>query len=211
MHKYLFLISFLLTSTVFGQSMRPKASFQVGIGLPVNLTNKVFKGIMQGLVNGSLLYNYTFKNALSVGAGVNYTYFDVNRFKVAEPLFGGIHSPAVFLKAGHERFHTSNFGTDISVKFGAAQHAISTNLNREKGIDPLLITSSYIEPIFSLIMLSDEKTAFKFNFSYAIYGFGFQPNQLGLKTNNGYDPKDFSDNSTYISFGFSYVHYFRMY
>jgi hypothetical protein len=191
--------------------MRPKGSFQVGIGLPVSLANEVFKGIMQGLVNGSILYNYTLKNSISFGAGVNYTYFNVNEFKVNEPLFGGMHTPAAFLKIGLEKFHSSNFGTDFSIKVGYAESFITTNLNRENGVDPYRVSSTYFEPIIGLILVGDEETAFKFNFSFATYGFGFRPNYLGLKSNAGYDPVDFTKVVTHISVGFSYVHYFRMY
>ncbi|MBU2018484.1 MAG: hypothetical protein KJ941_02455, partial [Bacteroidetes bacterium] len=136
--------------------------------------------------------------------------FNVNEFKVAEPLFGGMHTPAVFIKLGHEKFHSSSFGTDFSVKVGYAENIISTNLNRENGVDPYRVNSTYVEPVIGLILVSDEQTAFKFNFSFATYGFGFRPNYLGLKSNSGYNKDDFSTNVTYISVGFSYVHYFRM-
>jgi hypothetical protein len=210
LHKALTILFCLNLVLAQAQSLEPKGSVQFNVGLPINLGNEAFKGIMQGLVNGSFHYQYTLKNSISFGIGANYTYFDVNEFKVSEPLFGGMHTPAVFLKLGSEKFHTSTFGTDISVKAGIAQTVINTSANKENGVNSVLIQSSYIEPMLGLIMLSDEKFGLRFNFSYGIYGFGFTPYQLGLNSHEGFNPKEFSKVTSFFSFGFAYTHYFRM-
>lgn len=209
--KYsLLFIAICFGTMVSAQSVRPKGSLQVNLGLPINMTNKAFKGIMQGLINGSAHYQYAYRNGFGFGAGFNYSYFQINEFKIAEPVFGGMHTPAFFVRGGREKFHSPNFGTDWGLKFGYALNLVGTNLNREKGLDPLVISSTYTEPYFSLVLISDEQTAFKFNFAYAFYGFSFSPYTLGLESSSGYAVNDFRGNTTYLSVGFSYIHYFRM-
>lgn len=210
MKNYLFILMLGLGCFAHGQSLRPKGSFQVNLGLPINMTNKSFKGIMQGLINGSAHYQYSFRNGYGFGLGLNYSYFQINEFKIAEPVFGGMHTPALFVRGGREKFHSPNFGTDWGLKFGYALNMIGTNLNREKGLDPLMVESTYTEPYFALILMSDEQTAFKFNFAFAFYGFGFSPYKLGLESSSGYAVNSFRGNTTYLSVGFSYIHYFRM-
>lgn len=165
---------------------------------------------MQGLVGGSFHYQHTLRNGLSFGAGVNYTYFEVNEFKISENVFGGMHTPAGFGVIGYEKFHSSNFGTHWFLKGGYSQSLITTNLNREKGIDPVAREGVYLEPGIGLLLISDEEMAVKFSFSYSMYGFGFNPYLLGVDTNEGYDPKGFNRNTSFLTVGFSYVHYFRM-
>lgn len=210
MKNCLLIIAFCLGNLVSAQAVRPKASFQVNLGLPINMANESFKGIMSGLINGSAHYQYTLRSGYGFGFGLNYSYFQINEFKIASPAFGGMHTPAVFIRLGQEKFHTPNFGTDWGIKFGYAMNFIGTNLNRAKGIDPLMVESTYTEPYFALVLMSDEQSAFKFNFAYGFYGFSFSPYKLGFDSSIGYDPQNFKGSTSYLSVGFSYIHYFRM-
>ena len=47
----------------------PKHSFTIELGLPVGITNKAFKSIMQGLVRFSPYYQFTLKNHLILTIG----------------------------------------------------------------------------------------------------------------------------------------------
>ncbi|MFM7387640.1 MAG: hypothetical protein ACKO5L_05730, partial [Bacteroidota bacterium] len=66
-------------------------SFVIELGLPNAFVNAPFKNIMQGLVYVSPMYQYTLKSGISFGAGVHYSYFNVNQFRINQKVYGGMH------------------------------------------------------------------------------------------------------------------------
>ena len=113
-----FLVPFLANSQVFER----KHTFNIELGLPNAFSNKPFKNIMQGLVSVAPYYQFALKNNFIAGAGMRYSYFAINQFKVPSAVRGGVHSGGIFLKAGWEKFHNERFATDLSVKFGYDQN-----------------------------------------------------------------------------------------
>jgi hypothetical protein len=188
----------------------PKHSFTIELGLPVSTVNKPFKGIMQGLLNVSPYYQFTLQNHFSVGIGGHYSYFKINEFKTPQKVTGGMNSFGGFIKVGHEKFYNMRFGTDIGVKVGYTDHLFTTDTNTVRG-GPVSVMSTFVEPSVGLVLTADEFTSFRFVVSYAFYGFGFRPDQLGLTTNGGYDPADFSKVTQFVSFGFGFTYYFKQY
>lgn len=204
-----FLLFFISMNNGHAQNITPKASFHVNFGLPVSIANESFKGIMQGLVNSSAHFQYTLKNALCIGAGINFTYFSLNEFKIAETNKGGIFMPSAFLKVGHEKFHTSNFGTDVGLKMGYTMNyfksdSIMANEGRARELGSL-----YIEPNFGFMLTIDESTTIKLAIGYVVQNFGFRPSLLGLSTEGGFSPTNFDKITQYLTIGFGYTHYFK--
>ncbi len=197
-----------LNAQVFGQLVTPKHTFNVELGLPNTSSNKPFNSMMQGLVNTSLYYQYAFPSALAFGAGVRYSFFDVNEFNVPDSIRGGMHSMGAFIKVSHEKFHGERFGTDIGLKFGYTANLISTNLNRQNGVNPVYVGGAYIEPCVGLILSADEATSYRFHIGYAIQGFGFNPKQLGTNQTAGYQTSEFGKSTQYFIFGFGFTYYF---
>ena len=64
----------------FAQINDVRHTYNIELSLPNAMTNKAFEDMMQGLLNASTYYQYTFKNGLNVGAGVRYSYFTINEF-----------------------------------------------------------------------------------------------------------------------------------
>ena len=60
------------------ERIKPHHSLSMEVGLPVAMRNSTFNAYMQGMVNISPYYHYSFKNKLTVGAGINYNYFWIN-------------------------------------------------------------------------------------------------------------------------------------
>jgi hypothetical protein len=201
------LLGFASNSTA--QNIVPRSSFQVNIGLPVNSGNKSFKGIMQGLVNGSSHFQYTLENSLCFGVGINYTYFTLNEFKVKEKIKGGLQMGSLFLKVGQEKFHTSNFGTDIGLKAGYNFSIFNSDSLSSQGNSNQVSRNLYIEPQFGLMLTMDENTTIKLAVGYVIQNFGFRPSDMGLASNNGFDPSNFNKPTQYLTIGFGYTHYFK--
>ena len=77
----------ILVFTVFhsfteAQDMEIDDSFVFELGLPNGFVNAPFKNIMQGVVYVSPMYQYTLKSGILFGAGVHYSYFNINQFRI---------------------------------------------------------------------------------------------------------------------------------
>ncbi len=191
------------------QNINPRASFHANFGLPINTANESFKGIMQGLFNSSVHFQYTLENSLCFGLGVNYTYFSLNEFKIAEANKGGLLMPSGFFKIGQEKFHSSNFGTDIGVKMGYTMNLFKSDTIIANEGQLRQLGSLYFEPNFGFMLTIDENTTIKLAIGYVVQNFGFQPTRMGLASNGAYDPSKFDTATQYLTVGFGYTHYFK--
>lgn len=205
----LFAYSILFLFTSNAQSITPRASYHVNVGLPVNLTNESFKGIMQGLINVSTHYQYTMENTFCIGAGINFTYFSLNEFKISEPVSGGVFMPSAFLKLGQEKFHSQNFGTDVGLKMGYTMNYFKSDSIMALDGAPRELGCLYVEPNVGLMLLMDESTTIKLAIGYVIQNFGFRPTLMGLKSDGAYSPNGFDRITQYLTIGFGYTHYFK--
>ncbi len=192
----------------FAQINDVRHTYNIELSLPNAMTNKAYEDMMQGLVNASTYYQYTFKNGLNLGAGVRYSYFTINEFRVPEPVSGGLHSGAAFVKFGWQKFLNETLAIDAGIKAGYNQNYFLTNLNDSLGVNPLQINSIYVEPAFSLILVADERTSYRFYLGYGVQDYKFLPSMLGLSTNGGYVGDKVKSKSSYLLFGFGFSYYF---
>jgi hypothetical protein len=212
MKKYIliFLLAIFFNVTSFlSQGMESDDSFTIELGLPNSFVNKAFKSIMQGLVTVSPYYQYKLKNNLSFGAGLHYTYFAVNEFRVPSKVYGGMHTITGFVKLGHEKFWTDKIGTDFGVKLGYGQTIIATDALKENGVFYNRLNAPYVEPVAALVLVSDVASSFRFTVGYAFYGFSYRPWLIGVDSYLGYDVSELNKLSSFLTVGFGYTHYFN--
>lgn len=202
------LISLFFAGFTSAQKIEPKFTFNVELGLPASIANKPFDDIMQGLVCTSIYGQYSFPFHLHLGVGVRYSLLTINEFSVPSPVRGQMHSGATFLKIGWDKFHNDRFATDIGVKVGYAQTYFNTDLNKALGVNPRQFNAVLIEPTLGLILSADEKNSYRWSIGYCINGFGFQPNTIGLSSDEGYDVSEFPKLTQYLVVGFGYTRYF---
>jgi len=187
------------------KQIEPKHSYTITFGVPISIANKPFKSMMQGLLMFSSSYQFALKNHLYFGLGGNYTYFNVNRFKITPQINGGLHIPTVYFKFGYEKFQSERVGFDFGVKMGASQviyHSDSLD-------NYLKFNSILLEPYFSFSLTADYRSAFKWTLAYSFLQLGFTPQKMGIYQNLNYPASEFSRMTRYISVGFSYTHYFK--
>jgi hypothetical protein len=202
------LFCLLWSLRVFSQSaIVPKGTFNVDLCLPEAIGNKSFKGLMQGLVYSSLYYQYRLKNTLAFGVGVHYSLANVNVIKAPNGVTGGMHSVGPFIKISQEKFHSDRFATDFGIKAGYSYNFMNTNLNVELG-NTTPVGSVNLTPMLGFILTADAANSYRFNIGYQILGFGFSPSRLGLNTNAGFDPDNFSVVTQSLIVGFGYTKYF---
>lgn len=190
------------------EDVKPKHSYSIDIGLPVGTSNKAFQSWMDGLLNISTHYYYSLPSNFSIGAGIRYTYFRVNQFRVPEPAHGGVHGVSTFLRLGYEKFHTTRFGTDVALKVGYEQMNYTTDALRELG-KKMNFGTMFIEPSFSLILTASEFTSYRLNIAYAVQGYAFNNDRVGINSKGGYGGADFKSATQFISFGFGFTYYFK--
>ncbi|MFN5415796.1 MAG: hypothetical protein ACK5B9_01990 [Flavobacteriia bacterium] len=183
----------------------PKHSYSIDFALPVPIANKPFKGIMQGLVRFSGSYQYALKSNLSVGLGFNYTYFYINRFKITPQILGGMHLGNAYFKLAYEKYTSERVGYDVGVKIGYSRNYFHSDSLQT----PNIVQSTIVEPYAAFCLTASEKTAYKWMVSYSFLGFGFTPERIGDFVNQDYQLSEYKRVTRFLSFGFSYSHYFK--
>jgi hypothetical protein len=191
------------------QDMEIDDSFVFELGLPNGFVNAPFKNIMQGVVYVSPMYQYTLRSGLLFGAGVHYSYFNINQFRINQKISGGMHNGAAFIKLGHEKFWTPSLATDIGVKAGFAQTAFVTDTLKSMGITYNSKQSAYIEPNIGICLAADVNASFRLTIGYAFYGFGYKPWDIGINSDLGYSASELNKVSSYLIVGFGYSRYFN--
>jgi hypothetical protein len=198
-----------LQGTYTAQDMEIDDSFVFELGLPNGFVNAPFKNIMQGVVYVSPMYQYTLRSGLMFGAGVHYSYFNINQFRINQKISGGMHNGAAFIKLGHEKFWTPSLATDIGVKAGFAQTAFVTDTLKSMGITYNSKQSAYIEPNIGICLAADVNASFRLTIGYAFYGFGYKPWDIGINSDLGYSASELNKVSSYLIVGFGYSRYFN--
>ncbi len=198
-----------LQGSYTAQDMEIDDSFVFELGLPNGFVNAPFKNIMQGVVYVSPMYQYTLRSGLMFGAGVHYSYFNINQFRINQKISGGMHNGAAFIKLGHEKFWTPSLATDIGVKAGFAQTAFVTDTLKSMGITYNSKQSAYIEPNIGICLAADVNASFRLTIGYAFYGFGYKPWDIGINSDLGYSTSDLNKVSSYLIVGFGYSRYFN--
>lgn len=192
--------------------INPKHSFSLELGLPVMTSNKASQSMMMGLINFAPFYQFTLQNHLSFGAGVNYSYFRANEFKVPQKVIGGVHNVGAFVKIGHEQFHSMRFGTTAALKLGYAQSYFTTDLNRQKNNgESVAIDGVYVEPNFGLVLTAGEFISYCFVVGYAFQGYKFKTSHLGIDSQGGFSAADYNRGTQFMTFGFGFTYYFKQY
>jgi len=198
-----------LQGSYTAQDMEIDDSFVLELGLPNGFVNAPFKNIMQGVVYVSPMYQYTLRSGLMFGAGIHYSYFNINQFRINQKISGGMHNGAAFIKLGHEKFWTPSLATDIGVKAGFAQSAFVTDTLKSIGITYNSKQSAYIEPNIGICLAADVNASFRLTIGYAFYGFGFKPWDIGINSDLGYSASELNKLSSYLIVGFGYSRYFN--
>ncbi len=206
--SYILLIAGFFAFNVKAQKIQPKGTFQVELTLPGATVNQPYRDIMQGLVNSSVFYQYSFPFHLNVGAGVRYTLFTVDEFAVPSPVYGNMQTGTAFLKLGWDKFHNERFATDFGIKVGYTEGLIFTDINKTEGFNPRRFNCPSVEGALGLILTADERNAYRLVLGYGGYSYGFDPKVLGLKSDEVYNPSDYSKLSQYFFVGFGYTFYF---
>lgn len=211
--KVVFLIFVLFLSVEFSmaQKVSPKYSFNVELTLPQATVNAPFNDIMQGLVSLSTYGQYSFPFHFHIGAGLKYSLFTINEFAVPSPVYGSMQTGAAYLKLGYDKFHNDRFATDWGMKVGYSESMLKSDTLQGDGqvSNKYRVSSPFFEGTLGLILTADEQNSYRLVLGYGVMGFGFKPEMISLKSNEGYNVNNFNKLTQYFIIGFGYTYYFK--
>ncbi len=186
----------------------PKHTFNVVLGLPNSVINKPFASVMRGIVDVNPYYQYSLPNSIVFGIGLRYTHFSVNQFKVTEPMTGVLHNFGGFIKVGYEKFYSTRFAMDFSMKVGYSENFLKTTLNDKNRGGAYRFDAGFVEPTIGLILSATENSSYRFTIGYTFQGYVFKPYDLGTKMSGGWEAVEYNKASQFITFGLGYTYYF---
>jgi hypothetical protein len=197
--------------------IKPHHSVSLEVGMPVGLRNSAFSAYMQGIVNTSPYYHYSFKNKLTAGVGLNYNYFWINHVLTPDPKnLGGIHALGGYLRCGYESFHTDRYGIDFNIKLGKSHLVFDSDNNHKLPALPTL-NVYYVEPSVGFVITVDEQSSYRWVLGYGVQKYHFVPSILGFDSSaNSSSSSDkvnlfsrIAGYTHYLSIGFGYTYYFK--
>ncbi len=208
----IFGIFWLSTNFLFAQSLTPKGSLYVDVTIPTNERNRAFEQTMEGLFHGSIGYQRNVYKGLTIGAGVNYTYFTMNRFAFNSTIgTGGAHLPAVHLKLGYEKFTTDRVSLYGGLKVGYGDFiAMSDSCLLNGGNGRTQHPSLFIAPQIEVNFLTELGSSDAFNaiIGYSIYFQEYNASYLCRESFPGFIPEYSQGLLRFLNFGFGYKYYF---
>lgn len=197
--------------------IKPHHSISMEVGLPVGMRNKTFSAYMQGIVNMSPYYHYSFKNKMTAGAGLNYNYFWINHVLTPDPKnLGGIHALGGYVRFGYENFHTDRYGVDFNIKMGRSRLIFDSDNNHLLPELPTLDVY-FVEPSIGFVITADDQSSYRWVLGYTGQKYRFYPTQLGFdksanQSTNTQNLNLFSTIANYSQFltiGFGYTYYIK--
>lgn len=186
------------------QISKDKINLTIEAALPSGRSNPAFRSYLNGLVNLQPKLQYRFGDHIVAAIGPKYSYYVVSEFKVPQKMKGGAHTVGGFLELGWTDWRTESLGIEFGVKTGLAQTIFITSLTRLSGIQR--VNAMYVEPTFSLIVVSDEAVCYRWIIGYNITGYDFKPFHTGIGSDVSYTPEELNKpcQSLLVGFGFSY-------
>lgn len=188
-----------------------KGSFKVDLCLPNTVANYAFDRVHNGLGDASVYYQYNVYEGLTIGGGVRYAYFMIDQFSVSNPITGGLHFPAGYLKVGFEKFSNDRFAYEWSLNSGYMM-ALSTNDSTDAKLgEPFIDQGIFIQPKLGMYVMAEQNSAFSLMFSYTWFLNNFRPDYHAQETfpGTGMKPPDWAGVTQFFSVGFGYSYYFN--
>lgn len=171
--------------------------------LPKTIGNKSFKGLMSGLANIDLTYQYNLENGFGFGAGFSYSYYDLNGSAFQGSVTGQMEGYNPFLKIAKRKEINEKVYLELSISGG--YNVLNTNSNQCS--DVFRQDAFNIAPQLGFYMISSEFLSFGVVVSYNYFDAEFSPSNICMTSFPGIDPASSIGNSQVFSVGFGFSTY----
>ena len=201
-----------LSGALCAQYSAPKSSLYVETTIPANERNRAFENTMEGLFHGGIGYQRPVWQGLTVGAGVNYSFFKINQFSLSKKIgTGGMHIPGVHVKVGYEKFTTDRVSLYGGIRGGVSSIYVFNDSCEANLGGPFQTYVPFTELLVELNVLTEvaSQDAFNINLGYSFYFKEYNAEFLCRQNLSGL-PQEYSDGIIrFLSFGFGYKYYFE--
>lgn len=192
---------FLLFASAHAQV---RVGLDMDVGLPINLSNRAYKAISEGIADTHLKIYRVNRKGLGVAGGVHYLFNDLNPnadpnrgyylqgdFHTIGPTFG------IFYRQDGGLKFEAEYGFNTSYLF----HSLRSNYCAETAQWTSLGFNPYFKGIFSS---SSTRLFFSFFVGYNFQNYAFTHDFLCNVGLQGYSESDFQGATQYLSFGFGF-------
>ena len=171
--------------------------------LPKTLGNKSFKGLMSGLANVDLVYQYNLANGIGFGVGFSYSYYELNGTIFQGAVVGQMEGYSPFLKISKRKEVTENSYFELSASGGYIMLVTSGNqcsvAFKQEAFN--------VTPQLGFYMISSEFLSFGIIASYNYFDAEFSPANICMTSFPGIAPANSIGNSHVFSVGFGFSTY----
>lgn len=206
-----FLVLALIPNRVFSQSVSQKGALFVDVTIPTNERNKAFNRTMEGLFHGGIGYQQNVFKGLTVGLGISYTYFVINRVELNSSIGeGGTHLAGGHLRLGYERFTTDRVSLYGGIKTGYSNIVVYSDSSKVILNGPFQVGSFFLSPQMEINILTEvgSPSAFSFLIGYSWYFKEYNASFLSRQFFPGYIDELSQGYIRFLNLGFGYKHYF---
>ena len=196
---------FFSSASIYSQEKVPgeHAVIMSNFKLPKTLGNNSFKGLMSGLANIDLIYQYNLANGIGFGLGFSYSYYELNGSAFQGSVVGQMEGYNPFLKISKRKEMNENSYVELSVSGG--YNMLNTSGNQCSGI--FKQEAFNVAPQLGFYMVSSEFLSFGIVVSYNYFDAEFSPANICMTSFPGIDPANSIGNSHVFSIGFGFSTY----
>lgn len=181
-----------------------KASIRGAFKLPNAMANNTFKKVLNGVSNIELSYVQPFLKNFYFGAGIQHSYYDINRFSFVEVTHGNLQSFLGFGEIGFQKYMTDKWYYVLGLRGGYSEAIVRCENCDAIGEKPSQ-ESLYSEAIFGIYLQGNERMSYGMLLSYQLYNFQFGPSWICRTSLSGLTDKDYTGISQSLTVGFGFT------
>jgi len=203
---------FCNTLVIHAQYFNPKGVLAIDLSIPTNERNLALRNTMEGLVHTGIAYQYNVWKGMTIGGGVNYSFFKADHFALQSSMGrGGMHMPAGHLKLGYEKFTTERFAMYGGLRGGYSAIVVVNDSCTAMMDQPFQTYAPFLELQFEITMLTESNGQDGFNIGLG-YSFYFETYNRDFLCRE--DLPTILDEHTqgiirFLSIGFGYKYFFQ--
>ena len=171
--------------------------------LPKILGNKAFKGVMSGLANIDLSYQYNLENGIGVGGGFTYSYYELEGSAFQGSVTGQLEGYSPFVKLLKRKMLNEKSYIELSINGGYS--FLNTLSNQCEDIYKQQAFN--ITPQVGYYIVSSEFLSFGIVVSYNYFNSEFSPSNICMSSFPGFNPDSSIGDSHVFAVGFGFSTY----
>ena len=200
------ILFFLVPVVFYGQKNDLPASIKVDFKMPVTLSNDAFSDAFTGMISSNVLFEKPIFANVNLGVGLNYSYYQIDKFNVPDTANGGMQTLTPFVRVAYEKFVSERGVFAFGLNMGYATMVFnSESCLARHGNGKSTENSFYFEPQLSYNVFSQKNVAFGFVVSYSFYNSTFDSDLICVDHSNWPSASSFEGKYGVLNFGVGFA------